>query len=82
WGRRFFQILGARKTVEGSLAMLGVSWVVAAGVLFFWPGLGFKALLPALGIAIGATGLEALGHKGLDNLLIPLGGALLTGLLT
>ncbi len=75
-GRRQYATLGGRiKSLEGSLAMFGVTLVTLLVVLrLSAPELALPALagLAALA-AVAAACAEALGVKGLDNLWVPLG---------
>jgi phytol kinase len=74
FGRHSFRIF-AKKSVEGSIAMLAVSFVsVAVSFLFFsvfYPLPLFSSVLIALGVAVVATVAEALTPKGGDNLTVP-----------
>lgn len=75
WGRHPYVLWGQRKSWEGSLTMLGVSYGVGLGVLStLGLGWGMTALV-AGGVAIVATGLEAFSWWGMDNLTVPLGSA-------
>ncbi len=76
YGTRRFTILGASRTMEGSLAMFLVAGAAIAGTL-----VATGALSPhpaaAFGLVIGtaAAGLEAISPFGSDNLTVPLGTA-------
>jgi len=76
WGRRRYETLGGHiKSLEGSLAMFGVTLLTTLAVL--------RQLAPALSpagtwglaglAAVAATCAEGLGIKGRDNLWVPLG---------
>lgn len=69
-----FHIFGSTKSVNGSVAMLGASFVVALAFLaFFQPEVSALSLLArAAAIACFATLVELLTPLGLDNLTVPL----------
>lgn len=81
-GRRHYTLFGTTRTLEGSLAMFLVSFVVIFLVLKYLPGTFVaynatwltltQALLAALVGAALATVAEALTPHGLDNLTVPL----------
>ncbi|MEO1815736.1 MAG: hypothetical protein ABGU93_09135 [Acetobacterium sp.] len=70
WPKQRFQLLGAEKTLSGSLTMLVASFLVTV-VLLAATGQP-QVLMPALTLALLATGLEAITPLGLDNLTVPL----------
>ncbi|PZO51647.1 MAG: phosphatidate cytidylyltransferase, partial [Phormidesmis priestleyi] len=78
-GQRFgvhpYQIWGEKKSWEGSLTMLVVSFAVCAGILFGVQGAGAATWVAALVGAIAATLLESASKYGIDNLSVPLGTA-------
>lgn len=85
YGRRQYAIFGARRSIEGSTAMLLCSLIsVFVTLLAFGTPLG-SALAAGLVLALLATLAEAVSPFGLDNLLVPassaLGYVLLGGLL-
>ncbi len=77
-----FSLTGDEKSLEGSLAMWVVSFLVIATLLYFPPYQIFSGL--ALSTALGyaaltatiATAAETLSRKGSDNLIVPLSVAL------
>jgi phytol kinase len=75
FGQHPYQILGNSKSIEGSLTMAGMSFLVAAIVLFGVYGVHGSIALVALGVAIGATLLESFSTLGIDNLSVPIGSA-------
>jgi len=83
WGRWRYPGLGAEeRSVEGSLAMLAVTFLVLLETLQVYEaerGLPWLAGLAALA-AVAATCAEALGEKGLDNLWVPLTAGLVLAL--
>nr|WP_228025349.1 diacylglycerol/polyprenol kinase family protein [cf. Phormidesmis sp. LEGE 11477] len=78
-GQRFgahpYQIWGEKKSWEGSLTMLLVSYIVSASVLLAVQGPILTTWLVAAIAAIVATVLEAISKYGIDNLSVPLGTA-------
>ncbi len=70
-GRHRYRLFGADKSLEGSAAMLAVSWLaVLATLVIFGASLTQAAWTAAL-LAVVGTGLEATGKHGLDNLTVP-----------
>ena len=78
-GQRFgahpYQVWGEKKSWEGSLTMLGVSYLVCAFVLLGIQGPVISTWAIALAVAIVATVLESVSKYGIDNLSVPLGTA-------
>lgn len=70
YGRYKFQVLGASKSLEGSLAMFISSFIVAIPILYF--SSAPSILLYAIIISLAATAIELFSIKGLDNLTVPL----------
>ncbi|PKM60465.1 MAG: hypothetical protein CVU99_07955 [Firmicutes bacterium HGW-Firmicutes-4] len=70
WPIKPYQILGSEKTLSGSLTMFGASFLVTL-ILLAATGQS-QDLIPAIILAVLATGLEALTPQGLDNLTVPL----------
>ena len=68
------------KSIEGSLTMLVVSFVISILIL-----IRYQSVMTALIVSIGVTGvatlIELYTPKGLDNLSVPLGAAILTYIL-
>jgi phytol kinase len=75
FGKHPYQVWGAKKSLEGSLTMFGVSLIVAVLLLGITQGKSLAMGSIALGIACVATGLESFSFLGIDNLLVPLGSA-------
>ncbi len=79
FGQRFgqhpYQIWGEKKSWEGSLAMLVVSYVVCASILYGVQGPVMATWAIAAAAAIIATALESASKYGIDNLSVPLGTA-------
>lgn len=73
FGRRAYTFLGAKKSVEGSAAMLVVSFAAAFAALLIFGAPAAVAAITALILAVAGTFLEAAGKHGLDNLTVPVG---------
>ncbi len=77
FGQHSYTVLGVKKSWEGSLTMMGVSFVVSS-IVFFWVGVPILTVgVVSLMIAIAAMTLEAFSKLGIDNLTVPLGSAVL-----
>ena len=77
WGRHRYQMPDGHKSWEGVAAFALTAFAITALLLRWltllsWPTL----LLVAISIALVTTLLEAIAWNGLDNLLVPVGGAL------
>jgi phytol kinase len=72
WGKRTYQFMGSKKTLEGSLAMVGASYLVTFLVLAIASPISISSLLLPIPIAIIAAILEAVSPGGTDNLSVPL----------
>ena len=71
-GRTRYVLFDHQRSLEGSLAMLGVSVLAILGAfLVFGAPVGGAVVAAALITAVVATGVEAICPWGLDNLLIP-----------
>ncbi len=77
FGRHPYKALGNKKSWEGSLTMLIMSFVVSLLILGFTAGFTASIWLIAALVALAATILETLSFYGLDNLTVPLGSAAL-----
>jgi len=81
FGRRFgkhkYKVLGGQKSIEGSLIMTLVSFIVSILILQIVQGNTWETWLVSIVVAIVATGLEAISFLGIDNLTVPLGTAFL-----
>lgn len=82
WGKHSYRLWGIDKSWEGSGTMLLVSYVVCVCVLLPTLASGSSVVLPALGVAIAATALEAFSKYGIDNLTVPIASAVVALLLT
>lgn len=76
FGKHPYTVAGMTKSWEGSLTMLGVSWLVTGLILGFVTGYSGQVGLISLGVALVATGLESFSRWGIDNLTVPLGSAI------
>jgi phytol kinase len=72
WGKRSYEFMGSKKTLEGSLAMVGASYLVTLLVFAIANGISLTTLLIPIPIAIIAAILEAVSPGGTDNLSVPL----------
>lgn len=75
YGEHPYQIWGEKKSWEGSLTMLLVSYVVCAGILFWVQGAIASTWWIAGVAAVTAAALESASKYGIDNLSVPLGAA-------
>jgi dolichol kinase len=71
YGRHGYTLLGAKKSLEGSAAMLAVSFAAAFGAMVLFQAPVEPAATAALVVAVVGTVLEAAGRNGLDNLTVP-----------
>ena len=70
YGRHRYRIFGNEKTIEGSAAMLLISFIVCFAVLSLYnPS---KAVFAAFILAVVSSAVEALSPYGLDNITVPL----------
>jgi phytol kinase len=70
-----FLIWGMKKSWEGTLAMLGVSFAISFLVLVSTLGTPWQAGVVAIAVAILATVLESFSKWGVDNITVPVGSA-------
>jgi len=77
FGRRVYRVAGYPRTVEGSLAMFGVSWAaMLAAFALLGPQPDAGIVVATLAAALVVTLLEAVSLWGIDNVLVPLGASL------
>ncbi|MEL4895428.1 diacylglycerol/polyprenol kinase family protein [Crocosphaera sp. Alani8] len=77
FGQHGYEILGVKKSWEGSLTMMGVSFFVTSAILL-WVGVPILTVaIVSFTVAVVATGLEAFSKLGIDNLTVPIGSAFL-----
>lgn len=79
-GRRFgkhkYSIFGAERSLEGSLALIALSFVSSLVALVFFHAMNPTFTYPLLSLALAsvlAGFIEALTPKGLDNITLPIG---------
>jgi phytol kinase len=77
FGKHKYTFAGINKSWEGSLTMLGVSYLVTSLILFYVQGTSWQTWIVALIVAIAATSLEAFSKLGIDNLTVPVGSAVI-----
>jgi phytol kinase len=77
WGRHPYKIWGNSKSLEGSLTLLLVSYIITTIVLYLAHGNLLWIWLVGIPVAIVAVLLESCSQFGIDNLTLPLGTALL-----
>jgi phytol kinase len=75
FGRHKYKILGNKKSWEGSLTMVVVSFVVCVSLLLATQGNCWQSWVAAIVVAIAAAGLETISQLGVDNLTVPLASA-------
>jgi phytol kinase len=80
YGRRRYTVLGATRSLEGSLVMFGASALATWLALALLDG-GGNPLGLALATAVGAALAESISPWGLDNLTVPAASALVLALL-
>jgi phytol kinase len=68
--RSRYQVFGAVKSVAGTLTFFVVTCIILVLYAVLTPGQTFSGWL--IVVALGATVLENIGIKGIDNLLVPL----------
>jgi len=73
WGKTRYRAVESMKSVEGSAAVFGVTWVTVMIVMALWTKVPWPELvITGLIIAAFAALVEAVSWRGLDNLLVPL----------
>ncbi|MBF2018167.1 MAG: phosphatidate cytidylyltransferase [Rivularia sp. T60_A2020_040] len=77
FGKHKYHVLGGQKSLEGSLTMTLVSFIVSSLILFNVQGNTWQTWVVSVVVAVVATGLEAISILGIDNLTVPLGSAAL-----
>lgn len=77
YGKHTYQLLGITKSWEGSLTMVGFSYLVTSIILLFVQGNCWQTWLISLLVAIGAASLETVSKWGIDNFTVPLTSAML-----
>uniref|UniRef100_UPI0030D99273 diacylglycerol/polyprenol kinase family protein n=1 Tax=Cyanothece sp. BG0011 TaxID=2082950 RepID=UPI0030D99273 len=77
FGQHSYQLLGVKKSWEGSLTMMGVSFFITSVILLWVNEPIIKVAIVSLIVSLAAMGLEAFSKLGIDNLTVPLGSAVL-----
>ncbi|MEB3217475.1 MAG: SEC59/DGK1/VTE5 family protein [Nostocales cyanobacterium 94392] len=77
FGKHKYNVLGGQKSLEGSLTMTLVSFIICSLILLSVQGNTWQTWLVSVVVAVVATGLEAISILGVDNLTVPLGSAAL-----
>ncbi len=77
FGKHKYNVLGGQKSLEGSLTMTLVSFIISILILLAVQGNTWETWLISFVVAVVATGLEAISFLGIDNLTVPLGSAAL-----
>lgn len=80
YGKHKFEVLGNKKSFEGSLTMFIFSFIVSVVILCIFNPINI--VLSSLILALVSTFLEAYSPYGLDNLTVPLGTSLVYYLIT
>jgi phytol kinase len=82
YGKNFYWVIGNKKSWEGSLTMMVMSFLVTSTILFISVGYQWQIWLIAFLVAILATALESYSKLGVDNLTVPVGSAIICFYLT
>jgi phytol kinase len=77
FGQHPFTVMGNRKSWEGTLTMLMVSYTIVGLVLLGVQGNIWQTWVVGIPVALGATAIELFAQWGLDNLSVPIGSAAL-----
>jgi phytol kinase len=77
WGQHPYQIWDNKKSLEGTAALMVVSYVVTCLVLYVANGNLPIVWLAGIPVAIAAVILESVSQFGIDNITLPLGTAAL-----
>ncbi len=75
FGKHKYKVLGRQKSLEGSLTVTAVSYLIGSSILLSVQGNVWQTWLVSLAVALVATGLEVVSMFGIDNLTVPLGSA-------
>lgn len=81
FGKHKYKVFGSQKSLEGSLTMTIVSYIVSVLILLGVEGNLWQTWVVSLVVALVATGLETFSLLGIDNLTVPLGSAALAFML-
>jgi phytol kinase len=72
FGRNLYRVWGNKKSWEGTLTMLGISYLIVTIILVAVKGNIWQSWTIGIPVAIAATAIESLAQFGLDNLTVPL----------
>ncbi|QDZ41249.1 phosphatidate cytidylyltransferase [Euhalothece natronophila Z-M001] len=72
FGRHPYQVLGSKKSWEGSATMAGVSYLISFLILLFVFGNCWQIWLTSIIVSIFATAFEAISQWGIDNFTVPM----------
>ncbi|MCT7948407.1 SEC59/DGK1/VTE5 family protein [Ancylothrix sp. C2] len=75
FGRNKYEVFGSKKSLQGTLTMTIISFLVCGLILLTVQGNIPPTWLVAAAVALTATGLETFSKYGIDNLTVPLGSA-------
>ena len=70
FGKHKYNVLGGQKSLEGSLTMTLVSFIISILILQSVQGNNWQTWLISIVVALVATGLEAISILGIDNLTV------------
>ena len=77
FGKHPYQLWGEKKSIEGSVTMAVISYLVTVVILSGVQGNHWQIWGLAIAVALVATALEAVSKIGIDNLTVPIGSAAL-----
>lgn len=75
FGRNKYEVFGSKKSLEGTLTMTVISYIVCALILVSVQGNIGLVWVVSGAVALTATALETFSKYGIDNLTVPLGSA-------
>ncbi|GAA6618907.1 diacylglycerol/polyprenol kinase family protein [Scytonema sp. NUACC26] len=75
FGKHKYTVFGKQKSLEGSLTVTAVSYLLSSSILLSVQGNIWQTWLVSLVVALVATGLEVFSMFGIDNVTVPLGSA-------
>ncbi len=82
FGRHSYQIFGTKKSLEGSITVMCISFLITSVILFITGESINLILITSVLVSSIAAGLEVFSKWGIDNLTVPLGSAIVTFYLT
>ncbi len=75
FGRNKYEVFGSKKSLQGTLTMMVISYVVCVLIFLSVQGNIWPVWAISGAVALTATGLETFSKYGIDNLSVPLGSA-------